>query len=126
MARFDRKVERQKNEFTFSKKEAPKKTRLGEFKENFGFKWITINVRTMIYMILDFVAVSVLFIPLLMNYYDAKTAFVLGHGILTSLLIVLTFYFIGEEKPAKSALFVRYCLMALLLGAVSLVAALVA
>lgn len=126
MARFDRKVERQKNEFSFSKKEAPKKTRLDEFKENFGFKWITINVRTMIYMVLDFVAVSVLFIPLLMKYYDAKTAFVLGHGVLTSLLIVLTFYFISDEKPAKSALFVRYCFMALLLGAVSLVAALVA
>lgn len=126
MARFDRKVERQKNEFTFSKKEAPKKTRFAEFKENFGFKWVVINVRTMIYMILDFVAVSVLFIPLLMKYYDAKTAFVLGHGVLTSLLIVLTFYFISEEKPAKSALFVRYCFMALLLGAVSLIAALVA
>lgn len=126
MARFDRKVERQKNEFSFSKKEAPKKTRLDEFKENFGFKWITINVRTMIYMVLDFVAVSVLFIPLLMKYYGAKTAFVLGHGVLTSLLIVLTFYFISDEKPAKSALFVRYCFMALLLGAVSLVAALVA
>ena len=126
MARFDRQVERQKKEFSFSQKEAPKKTKMSEFKENFGFKWLTLNVRSVIYMVLDFVAVSVIFIPLLMKYYDAKTSFVLGHGVLTSLLIVLTFYFISEEKPAKSALFVRYCFMALVLGAVSLIAAMVA
>lgn len=125
MARFDRKVERQKNEFSFSHKEAPKKTKMSEFRENFGLKWLKINVRTMIYLILDFVVVSIVFIPLLMRYYNEKTAFILGHGVLTSLLIVLTFYFINEEKPPKSALFVRYCFMALVLGAVSLVAALV-
>lgn len=125
MARFERKVERQKKEFDFSYKEVSKKTKMSEFKENFSFKWLKINLRTVIYIVLDFLVVSLAFIPLLMKYYDAKTAFILGHGVLTSLLVVLTFYFISEEKPSMSVLFVRYCFMALLLGGSSLVAALV-
>ena len=116
MARFDRKVERQKKEFDFYHKEKTKKSKMTEFKENFSFRWIKINLRTVIYIVLAF-------IPLLMKYYDAKTAFILGHGVLTSLLVVLTFYFINkEEKPPLSALFIRYCFMALLLGATSLIA----
>ena len=123
MARFDRKVERQKKEFDFYHKEKTKKSKMTEFKENFSFRWIKINLRTVIYIVLDFLAVSLAFIPLLMKYYDAKTAFILGHGELTSLLVVLTFYFINkEEKPPLSALFIRYCFMALLLGATSLIA----
>ena len=114
MARFDRKVERQKKEFDFYHKEKTKKSKMTELK---------INLRTVIYIVLDFLAVSLAFIPLLMKYYDAKTAFILGHGVLTSLLVVLTFYFINkEEKPPLSALFIRYCFMALLLGATSLIA----
>ena len=80
MARFDRKVERQKKEFDFYHKEKTKKSKMTEFKENFSFRWIKINLRTVIYIVLDFLAVSLAFIPLLMKYYDAKTAFILGHG----------------------------------------------
>ena len=99
MVRFDRKVERQKKEFDFYK-EKTKKSKMTEFKENFSFRWIKINLRTVIYIVLDFLAVSLAFIPLLMKYYDAKTAFILGHGVLTSLLVVLTFYFINKEETA--------------------------
>ena len=49
MARFDRKVERQKKEFDFYHKEKTKKSKMTEFKENFSFRWIKINLRTVIY-----------------------------------------------------------------------------
>ena len=54
MARFDRKVERQKKEFDFYHKEKTKKSKMTEFKENFSFRWIKINLRTVIYIVLDF------------------------------------------------------------------------
>ena len=117
MARFDRKVERQKSEFKFSKKVAPKKTKLDMFKENFSFRWVKINFRTTIYLIIDFVC-----IPFLMQFYNSKMAFVLGHGLLTSLLVVLTFYFIGKEKPSIFELLVRYCFMAVVLMITSFIA----
>ena len=43
-----------------------------EFKENFSFKWIKINLRTVIYLVFDFLFVSFVCVPLLMKYYDAK------------------------------------------------------
>ena len=49
-------------------------------------------------------------------------AFVLGHGLLTSLLVVLTFYFIGKEKPSIFELLVRYCFMAVVLMITSFIA----
>ena len=122
MARFDRKVERQKSEFKFSKKVAPKKTKLDMFKENFSFRWVKINSRTTIYLIIDFVFVSIVCIPFLMQFYNSKMAFVLGHGLLTSLLVVLTFYFIGKEKPSIFELLVRYCFMAVVLMITSFIA----
>lgn len=124
MARFDRKVERQKSEFKFSKKVTPKKTKLEMFKENFSFKWLKINFRTIIYLIIDFIFVSIVCIPFLMQFYNAKIAFVLGHGLLTSLLIVLTFYFIDKEKPSIFELLVRYCFMAIVLMITSFIAGL--
>ena len=122
MARFDRKVERQKSEFKFSKKVPPKKTKLDMFKENFSFKWLKINFRTTIYLIIDFVFVSIVCIPFLMQFYDSQMAFVLGPGLLTSLLVVLTFYFIDKEKPSIFELLVRYCFMAVVLMIISFIA----
>lgn len=124
MARFDRKVERQKSEFKFSKKVAKKKTKLEIFKENFSFKWLKISFKSMIYLIIDFVFVSIVCIPFLMQLCGAKLAFILGHGLLTSVLVVLTFYFIEKEKPSYFEFLVRYCFMALVLMITSFVAGL--
>lgn len=125
MARFNRKVERQKKEFEFSKKVPPKKTKLEIFKENFSFKWLKINLRTVIYLIIDFVFVSIVCIPFLMQFYSAQLSFILGHGFLTSLLIVLTFYFISDEKPSVIELLIRYCFMAIILMITSFIAGLI-
>lgn len=38
------------------------------------------------------------FIPLLMNVVGARMAFVLGHGLITSFLVVITFKLINKEK----------------------------
>ena len=81
-----------------------------------------INFRTTIYLIIDFVFVSIVCIPFLMQFYNSKMAFVLGHGLLTSLLVVLTFYFIGKEKPSIFELLVRYCFMAVVLMITSFIA----
>ena len=59
-----------------------------------------------------------------MNFLAPKLAFTLGHGLITSALIVLTFYFIGDEKPNKFGLLIRYCFMALVLFATSIVSGL--
>ena len=67
MSRFDRKVERQKSEFIFSKKVIPEKTKGEMIKENFSFKWIKINFKTVIYLIIDFIFVSIVFIPFLIT-----------------------------------------------------------
>mgnify|MGYP007025188881 CR=1 FL=1 len=66
-------------------------------KENFSFKWIKINFKTVIYLIIDFIFVSIVFIPFLMQFYNAKLSFILGHALLTGFLVVLTFYFIGYK-----------------------------
>ena len=98
MSRFERKVERQKKEFEFTKKVEPQKTKLQLFKENFGFRWMKINIKSTIVLMLDFILVSIIFIPLLMNVVGARMAFVLGHGLITSFLVVITFKLINKEK----------------------------
>lgn len=125
MSRFDRKVERQKSEFIFSKKVVPEKTKWEMVKENFSFKWLKINFKTIIYLVIDFVFVSIVCIPFLMQFYNAKLSFVLGHGLLTSLLVVLTFYFIGKEKPSLFELLIRYCFIAIVLMITSFIAGLI-
>ncbi|WP_281518356.1 hypothetical protein [Thomasclavelia cocleata] len=124
MSRFDRKVERQKSEFIFSKKVIPEKTKVEMIKENFSFKWIKINFKTVIYLIIDFIFVSIVFIPFLMQFYNAKLSFILGHALLTGFLVVLTFYFIDKEKPSLFELLVRYCFMAVILAITSFISGL--
>lgn len=124
MSRFDRKVEREKSEFVFSKKIVPDKTKREIFKENFSFKWLKIDIKTIIYIIIDFVFVSIVCIPFLMQILNAKIAFIIGHGFITSLLVVLTFYLINREKPSFFELIIRYLFMAILLMITSFIAGL--
>ena len=122
MSRFERKVERQKKEFEFTKKVEPQKTKLQLFKENFGFRWM--NIKSTIVLMLDFILVSIIFIPLLMNVVGARMAFVLGHGLITSFLVVITFKLINKEKTVFWQLLGRYCFLVILLSITSFIAGL--
>ena len=124
MSRFERKVERQKKEFEFTKKVEPQKTKFQLFKENFGFRWMKINIKSTIILMLDFILVSIIFIPLLMNIVGARMAFVLGHGIITSFLVVVTFKLINKERTVFWQLLGRYCFMVILLSITSFIAGL--
>lgn len=128
MAKFDRKVERQKSKFTFTKKQENKKSgRFDEFKENFSIAWIPNKWSSFLIIALNFIFVTIVMIPLLMRFYSLDTALILGHGAITSLLIVMTFYTLTEKDklPKWSALFIRYCFMATILGIFAVVAVLV-
>ena len=112
MSRFERKVERQKKEFEFTKKVEPQKTKFQLFKENFGFRWMKINIKSTIVLMLDFILVSIIFIPLLMNVVGARMAFVLGHKL------------INKEKTVFWQLLGRYCFLVILLSITSFIAGL--
>ena len=111
MSRFERKVE-------------PQKTKFQLFKENFGFRWMKINIKSTIVLMLDFILVSIIFIPLLMNVVGARMAFVLGHGFITSFLVVITFKLINKEKTVFWQLLGRYCFLVILLSITSFIAGL--
>ena len=121
MARYKRQIERQKNEFQFSKKQSVKKTKFQEFKENFNFKWIQTDWKSILILVVDFLVPSLLVIPLFMNFFSQQIAFIIGHGLITSLLIVLSFYIFYKDKPSLWGLFARYCFAVLIIGLVSFV-----
>lgn len=121
MARFERKVERQKSEFTFSKKPFVKVSKYKEFKENFNFKWIPTNWKAILLLVFDFLIPSLIVIPLLMQHIDQYIAFIIGHGVFTSLLIVGSFYLYNKKKPTIWGLLGRYCFSCLTISAVSFV-----
>ena len=118
------KLKDKKKEFEFTKKVEPQKTKLQLFKENFGFRWMKINIKSTIVLMLDFILVSIIFIPLLMNVVGARMAFVLGHGLITSFLVVITFKLINKEKTVFWQLLGRYCFLVILLSITSFIAGL--
>ncbi|MFQ6791435.1 MAG: hypothetical protein ACLRT4_01390 [Thomasclavelia sp.] len=121
MAKFERKVERQKSEFSFSKKAPVKKSKFVEFKENFNFKYINTDWKSIALLIVDFLIPSLLIIPAFMSFLGQQIAFIIGHGLITSLLIVISFYFFNKQKPSLWGLLARYIFAALLITAVSFV-----
>ena len=114
MARFDRKVERTKKSFEFTQKEKIVETNKDVFKKNFTFKWVQLNIKTVCVFLVDFLLVT-----LLMQYLNATLAFVLGHGIITSLVIVFTGFLINKEKIKAVPFISRFLFMFILLGASS-------
>lgn len=121
MAKFERKVERQKSEFTFSKKPPVKVSQFKEFKENFNFRWIPTDWKSILLLVFDFLIPSLIVIPLLMKFVDQFMAFIIGHGAITSLLIVVSFYLYNKKKPSIWGLLGRYCFSCLMISAVSFV-----
>ena len=67
----------------------------------------------------DFTLVTLLIIPFMMQYLNATFAFVLGHGIITSLVIVFTGFLINKEKIKAVPFISRFLFMFILLGASS-------
>ena len=121
MAKFERKVERQKSEFTFSKKPPVKVSKFKEFKENFNLRWIQTDWKSILLLVFDFLIPSLIVIPLLMQFVDQFMAFIIGHGAITSLLIVVSFYLYNKKKPSIWGLLGRYCFSCLMISAVSFV-----
>lgn len=127
MARFDRKVERQKSEFAFSKKEVIVKTKKDIFKENFRFKWMKLDLSKLFLLVFDFIMSSLFVIPIMMIFISNELlSFILGHTIFTSLFIVASFAIINKEKPSMFVLLTRYLFLFIVLGLTSFVATLFA
>ena len=122
MAKFNRQVGRQKKNFEFTKKEAEKEESL--LKKTLSFEWIPRKWSSLLIVLLNFVFVTVLGIPLLMLRFNQEISMLLGHGVITSLLIVMSFYHLENKtkKPKLMELVSRYLVMAILLSAFSILA----
>ena len=110
MARFDRKVERTKKSFEFTQKEKIVETNKDVFKKNFTFKWVQLNIKTVCVFLVDFLLVTLLIIPFMMQYLNAT---------ITSLVIVFTGFLINKEKIKAVPFISRFLFMFILLGASS-------
>ena len=112
MAKFNRKVERQKKEYTFTKKEEIKSS---VFKENFGFSWMPRKWSSLAIIALVFVLVTFTVIPLLLQNYSETIAMLVGHGIVTPILMSITFILSSKDKKPS---FVATCIRTLFLAMV--------
>ena len=119
MARFDRKVERTKKNFEFTQKEKIVETDKDIFKKNFTIKWVQLNIKTVCVFLVGFMFVTLLVIPFMMQFLNATLAFILGHGVITSLVIVFTGFLINKEKIQVVPFISRFLFMFILLGASS-------
>ena len=119
MARFDRKVERTKKNFEFTQKEKIVETNKDIFKKNFTIKWVQLNIQTVCVFLVGFMFVTLLVIPFMMQFLNATLAFILGHGVITSLVIVFTGFLINKEKIQVVPFISRFLFMFILLGASS-------
>ena len=119
MARFDRKVERTKKNFEFTQKEKIVETNKDIFKKNFTIKWVQLNIKTVCVFLVGFMFVTLLVIPFMMQFLNATLAFILGHGVITSLVIVFTGILINKEKIQVVPFISRFLFMFILLGASS-------
>ena len=119
MARFDRKVERTKKNFEFTQKEKIVETNKDIFKKNFTIKWVQLNIKTVCVFLVGFMFVTLLVIPFMMQFLNATLAFILGHGVITSLVIVFTGFLINKEKIQVGPFISRFLFMFILLGASS-------
>jgi len=119
VARFDRKVERTKKNFEFTQKEKIVETNKDIFKKNFTIKWVQLNIKTVCVFLVGFMFVTLLVIPFMMQFLNATLAFILGHGVITSLVIVFTGFLINKEKIQVVPFISRFLFMFILLGASS-------
>jgi|AKZA01.1.fsa_nt_gi hypothetical protein len=115
MAKFQRKINRQKKEFEFTKKAEVKEMQV--WKKTLSFYWIPREWASLLIVILNFLLVTIVAIPQLMTQFQQAQSLLLGHGILTSLFIVMSFY-VMEDKANKTPikeLIMRYFVVAIVL-----------
>jgi len=125
MAKFQRKINRQKKEFEFTKKTKVKE--INVWKKTLSFYWIPREWTSLLIVMLNFLVVTIVAIPQLMTQFQQAQSLLLGHGILTSLFIVMSFYLIEDKanKTSKKELIIRYLVVAIVLLLFSLFAILV-
>lgn len=125
MAKFERQIKRQKKGFEFTKKEEPKE--IGLWKKTLSLYWIPRKWSSLLIIILNFLLVTIVAIPQLMVRFEQGRSLLLGHGIITSLLIVMSFYHLEDKvhKTSLKELTLRYVVVAVLLLLFSLFAILV-
>ena len=125
MAKFQRKINRQKKEFEFTKKTKVKE--MNVWKKTLSFYWIPREWTSLLIVMLNFLVVTIVAIPQLMTQFQQAQSLLLGHGILTSLFIVMSFYLIEDKanKTSKKELIIRYLVVAIVLLLFSLFAILV-
>ena len=125
MTKFQRQIKRQKKEFEFTKKAEVKE--IGTWKRTLSFYWIPREWTSLLIVMLDFLLVTIIAIPQLMGHFNQGLSLVLGHGVITSLLIVMSFYHKEDSvhKTSIKELTLRYLVVAILLTIFSLFAILV-
>jgi hypothetical protein len=125
MTKFQRQIKRQKKEFEFTKKAEVKE--IGVWKKTLSFYWIPREWTSLLIVMLDFLLVTIVAIPQLMGHFNQGISLVLGHGVITSLLIVMSFYHKEDNvhKTSLKELTLRYLVIAVLLTIFSLFAILV-
>lgn len=127
MAKFNRRIQRQKNKYAFTKKEEVIETNSSILKESITFLWVPKKWTSIGIVFLVFSFVSFAVIPLLIQFISIEVAMLVGHGVITSSLLVVVFYIMDKtpQKPTTKTLIIRFGVVAILLILFSLVSIMV-
>lgn len=123
MARFDRKVNRKKDSFQFTKKKENNLPRRRVTSQDIlNFSWITKNKKNIFYLIISFFVVGFIFVPLLSKLLPYKLAYILANIFITPGLVIFTTSFVNKENIDNKAYIYRYGYLAILFGIISILA----
>lgn len=95
-----------------------------EFQKNFNFSWIPVHYKSFIMIVVIFIFSQFFCVPFFAQFYNYPSSLILTHGIITNLLIILSFQTIAKEKAPLSALFIRFCFLAIVCGGLAFIATL--
>lgn len=112
MARFSRKIEREKT-YEFTKKAVLKKSNKQIIKENFGIQWFPRTIKNTLIAFIILVIVSFTIVPMISMVVSTDIAFIIGHTFFTSFFIVLLFSY---KKLELVSFITRYVFLILLIG----------
>lgn len=117
MAKFNRRMQRQKKEYTFTKKQEALETTSSILKKSITFLWVPKKWFSIVIIFFAFAFVSFTVIPLLMQVVSMEVAMLIGHGSITSSLLITIFYIMDKDpqKPSIKELTIRFFVVAILL-----------
>lgn len=98
-------------------KEKPKKE---TFQDNFTFRWIPFSFQSFLILGVIFAFTQFLCIPFIANYCSYPISLVAVHALLSSLLVVMGFYFYNHEDLSLKSLWTRYYFCAFMFGGLAL------